>query len=233
MPTYICHGFRWPRPLIRIHIILQNLDDAAAEWLMAPLTSATMLQNLRTIYPDVMPALPSLRFLEQYDPSDESVESKSQPYAYVCDVVHEVKLGIEFDEVRGRGVHNDAWTAMMDLRDKLAPGEKVSWFVVVCGDVERWAPVEGPTVRNGVSGSNAVHLNGHTNGHTSSGPSRRSWGREDSEVNWCRLMSEQLEANVRLDQQTEHVKKFQKDIRWCHAEEVEEARRSFTYSLIC
>lgn len=34
MPTYLMHGFRWSRPLIRIHIILQNLDDAAAEWVV-------------------------------------------------------------------------------------------------------------------------------------------------------------------------------------------------------
>jgi len=75
---------------------------------------------------------------------DERAESKSQPYAYVADVVHEVKLGVDVDEVRGRGVTNDAWTAMVELRDKIAPGEKVAWFVVVCGDVERWAP---PTVQ--------------------------------------------------------------------------------------
>jgi hypothetical protein len=183
MPTYICHGFRWPRPLIRIHIILQNLDDAAAEWLIAPKTADAMLHNFKTIYPEIMPSLPALRFLEQYDPSDESVESKSQPYAYVCDVVHEVKLGIEFDEVRGKGVHNDAWTAMMDLRDKLAPGEKVSWFVVVCGDIERWSPPEAPSV----NGTNGVHAtNGHANGYAPSRISRSSWGRDrdDSEVRY-------------------------------------------------
>jgi hypothetical protein len=143
MPTYLVHGFRWPRPLIRIHIILQNLDDAAAEWLMAPLTSATLLTNFTSLYPDLMPSLRSLRFIEQYDPLDESAESKSQPYAYVADFVQEVKLGLDIDEARGKGVGNDAWSSMVELRDKLAPGEKIAWFVVICGDVERWAP---PTV---------------------------------------------------------------------------------------
>ncbi|KAF2455235.1 hypothetical protein BDY21DRAFT_373357 [Lineolata rhizophorae] len=141
MPTYLAHGFRWPRPLIRIHIILQNLDDAASEWLVAPPTTAALLDNFRALYPTIMPALPGLRFLEQYDPLDEtSPTSKSQPFAYVCDVVHEVQLGVDVDEVRGQGVSNDAWGAMVELRDKLAPGEKVAWFVVVCGDLERWAP---------------------------------------------------------------------------------------------
>ncbi|KAF2402417.1 hypothetical protein EJ06DRAFT_338162 [Trichodelitschia bisporula] len=140
MPTYLVHGFRWPRPLIRIHIILQNLDDAAAEWLMAPETRQVLLDNFSTLYPELMTALPNLRFVEQYDPTDETVESKSQPFAYVADVVHEVKLGCEVDEVRGKGVANDTWSALLELRDKLAPEEKVAWFVVVCGDTERWAP---------------------------------------------------------------------------------------------
>ncbi|KAF2101970.1 hypothetical protein NA57DRAFT_20321, partial [Rhizodiscina lignyota] len=140
MPTYVCHGFRWPRPLIRIHIILQNLDDAAAEWLMAPATTATLLSNFKTLYPAIMPQLQGLAFIEQYDPMDERAESKSQPYAYVCDVAHEVKLGVDVDEVRGKGVSNEGWNAIMELRDAIAPGEKVAWFVVVCGDTERWAP---------------------------------------------------------------------------------------------
>lgn len=141
MPTYLLHGFRWPRPLIRIHVILQNLDDAAAEWLMAPATASTLHANFASLYPDLMPSLPSLRFIEQYDPSDDT--TKSQPYAYVCDQVHEVSLGVDIDEVRGKGVANEAWGALVELRDNIAPGEKVAWFVVVNGDVERWAP---PTV---------------------------------------------------------------------------------------
>ncbi|KAF2835633.1 hypothetical protein M501DRAFT_914472, partial [Patellaria atrata CBS 101060] len=138
MPTYLLHGFRWPRHLIRIHIILQKLDDAAAEWLMAPATTAAMTENFEELYPDLMTALPDLRFIEQYDIRETS--SKSQPYAYVADMCHEVDLGIDIDEVRGKGVSNDAWAALMELRDKIAPGEKVAWFVVVCGDTERFAP---------------------------------------------------------------------------------------------
>jgi hypothetical protein len=62
------------------------------------------------------------------------------PYAYVCDQVHEIKLGVDFDELRGGGVAEDQWAAIADLRDKVAPGEKLGWYVVVNGDVERWAP---------------------------------------------------------------------------------------------
>ncbi|KAI9712287.1 MAG: hypothetical protein M1820_001500 [Bogoriella megaspora] len=149
MPVYLLHGFRWPRPLVRIHIILQNLDDAAAEWLIAPPTTSTLLQNFHDLYPEIMSSLPSLRFYEQYDPNDISASAKSQPYAYVADIAEEIKLGAEVDAVRGKGVPNEQWAALMELRDKLAPEEKVSWFVVVCGDEERWAPNTMDLLQNG------------------------------------------------------------------------------------
>src|SRR5262249_49433354 len=113
------------------------------------------------LYPQLMEHLPDLRFIEQYDPMDETAESKSQPFAYVADIVHEVKLGIEIDDVRGKGVSNDKWSSMVELRDKLAPGEKVAWFVVVCGDLERWAPptvglLEGSSNRNSSRAPSAI-----------------------------------------------------------------------------
>lgn len=80
-----------------------------------------------------------LRFVEQYDPNDLSA-SASQPFAYVADMVEEVKLGVDIDEIRGRGLNNEQWTAIMELRDKLAPEEKVGWYIVVCGDEERAVP---------------------------------------------------------------------------------------------
>jgi hypothetical protein len=138
MPTWIVHGFRWPRAQIRIHIILQNLDDAAPEWLMAPATVACMTENFKKQWPKEMDQLPGLRFIEQYDPED--LKAKDQPYAYVCDQVHEIKLGVDFDELRGGGVAEEQWAAIAELRDKVAPGEKLGWFVVVNGDVERWVP---------------------------------------------------------------------------------------------
>jgi len=138
MPTWLVHGFRWPRAAIHIHIILENLEDCAGDWLMAPDTTAQLTENLQKQYPDQLKHLPGLRFIEQYDVEDET--TKGQPFAYVCDQVHEVRLGVDVDDVRGRGVQSEAWTALVELRDKLAPGAKVGWYVVVNGDVERWAP---------------------------------------------------------------------------------------------
>nr|POE93632.1 hypothetical protein CFP56_19644 [Quercus suber] len=140
MPTYLLHGFRWPRPLVRIHVILQNLDDVASEWLVAPDSTTALLTNLHELYPQVMQHLHQLRFIEQYDPADESAGSGSQPYAYVADIVHEIKLGVAVDDVVSAGIGNEQWNSMMELRDKLAPEEKVSWYIVVCGDEERWVP---------------------------------------------------------------------------------------------
>jgi len=176
MPTYLLHGFRWPRPLIRIHIILQNLDDAAAEWLMAPATTTTLIQNFHTLYPTAVSSLPSLRFIEQYDPTDLSSDSKSQPFAYVADIVHEVKLGLDVDEMRGQGIPNEQWGAMVELRDAIAPGEKVAWWVVVCGDVERWAP---PTMSllNG-SAAGLPEQQNQAYGAMSPPPGREGWSGE-------------------------------------------------------
>lgn len=162
MPVYLLHGFRWPRPLIRIHIILQNLDDAAAEWLVAPNTTMAMLKNFNELYPEAMEHLTKLRFVEQYDPNDTSAEAASQPYAYVADIVHEVKLGVDVDEVRGQGVGNEQWASMMELRDKLAPEEKVGWYVVVCGDEERWAPPTMNLLREGGHNHNGVRRESET-----------------------------------------------------------------------
>lgn len=174
MPVYLLHGFRWPRPLIRIHIILQNIDDAAAEWLVAAPTTSALKRNFSDLWPDIMAHLSQLRFVEQYDPHDTSPAAASQPYAYVADVVEEIRLGVDVEEVRGKGVKNEQWSAMMELRDKLAPDEKVGWFVVVCGDEERWAP---PTVSL-LQGGGAV---GGRVGDSEVG-SQDSAG---SEVSWC------------------------------------------------
>jgi hypothetical protein len=153
MPTYLVHGFRWPRNFIRIHVVLNNLDDAASEWVVAPKTTLALLKNFSDLYPESMEHLGKLRFVEQYDPSDSSQDAVSQPFAYVADLVEEVKLGVEIDEIRGRGLDNEQWNAIMELRDKLAPEEKVGWFVVVCGDEERAPPPESSSEGSGVSGA--------------------------------------------------------------------------------
>lgn len=145
MPTYLLHGFRWPRNLIRVHFILQNLENTfPPDWLSSPATSDALRRNLTQLYPDAMQHLSNLQFIEQYNAKASITSSEFQPYAYVADVVQKVDLGMAVDELTSRGIENDQWAALMDLRDELAPEQKVAWFVVVADDEERTTQANVP-----------------------------------------------------------------------------------------
>lgn len=155
MPVYMLHGFRWPRggfTGIRVYIVLHNLEEAAAEYLQQPLTTELLLESLKRIHPDLMPRLPELRFIEQYDPADETSNTVSHPFAYVGAKVLTISDGesmppgvgpganIEDAVEQGSGLSDDAMQALETLRDRLAPGEKIGWFMVYNGDPDRWYP---------------------------------------------------------------------------------------------
>ncbi|EEU40370.1 uncharacterized protein NECHADRAFT_105910 [Fusarium vanettenii 77-13-4] len=58
MPTYLCHGFRWHRRAIRIYVILNDLEDAASNWIIGPATSSSIIDQFYTSYdflPEVAP----------------------------------------------------------------------------------------------------------------------------------------------------------------------------------
>ncbi|KAF4998864.1 hypothetical protein FDECE_11677 [Fusarium decemcellulare] len=55
MPTYLCHGFRWNRRAIRIYVILNDLEDAASNWIIAPATSSSILNQFYDSY-DFLPS---------------------------------------------------------------------------------------------------------------------------------------------------------------------------------
>ncbi len=48
-----------------------------------------------------------------------------------------LSLNVEEVVAEGPGVNAAAWEAFADLRDKIAPGEKIGWWVVYNGDPER------------------------------------------------------------------------------------------------
>lgn len=176
MPVYLLHGFRWPRQLIRIHIILQNLEDAASDWLIgelscppcfqsatdcykAPNSYQSLMHNFSTSYPHLTNALPNLRFIEEYS---HNQRENTAPYAYVADTVHKIPLSLDIDEIRGRGLSAEAWSAISELRDNLCKDEKLAWYVVVCEDEERSVPddiEEAPPSSIAESGS-GILLNG-------------------------------------------------------------------------
>ena len=173
MPVYILHGFRWPRSGfngIRVYIIVNNLDDAAAEYIQTPHSRAAILDSLKVTHASMMAELPTdnLTFIEQYDPEDVTSDAAvSQPYAYFADKVvtmalpgerpqetrtaegavaegsapsrgpHDLSINVEDVISEGAGLSAKGWDAFADLRDKLAPGEKIGWWIVYNGDPDR------------------------------------------------------------------------------------------------
>ncbi|KAL7921642.1 hypothetical protein ACQKWADRAFT_117739 [Trichoderma austrokoningii] len=73
MPTYLCHGFRWTRRLIRIFVILEDLEDAAPDWIVGRDSSAAILECMSTKF-DYLP-----QRLPQQPPVEEQSEQSKQP----------------------------------------------------------------------------------------------------------------------------------------------------------
>ena len=227
MPIYLSHGFRWPRDGftgIRVHAIVNDLEDVSAEYIQNAHSRANILESFRSKFPTLMTELEkpgrAIDFLEQYDPHDESPSATTQPWAFVCDrivmiagggnaeyyagqllhkggmrgiigggggggggsgsgtgggaggsggvgrseagsTVRKQKerkktlpmtiaapfntpanisaLSVNMEEVMadGPGMSTEAWQALADLRDQIAEGEKIGWWVVYNGDPDR------------------------------------------------------------------------------------------------
>ena len=58
MPTYLCHGFRWHRISIRHFIIIQDIEDGAPEWIVAPRSSSALLDRFYELYDFIPPSVP-------------------------------------------------------------------------------------------------------------------------------------------------------------------------------
>ncbi|KJR85686.1 uncharacterized protein SPSK_08923 [Sporothrix schenckii 1099-18] len=54
MPTYLCHGFRWHRPSIRVFVIVQDLEDASPDWVVRPATTRSLLDAFGRLF-DFLP----------------------------------------------------------------------------------------------------------------------------------------------------------------------------------
>ncbi|PTB45796.1 uncharacterized protein TrAFT101_001231 [Trichoderma asperellum] len=71
MPTYLCHGFRWTRKLIRIFVILEDLEDAAPDWIVGRDSSAVILERIKTKFDYLPQRLP-------HQPAEEQSEAQSK-----------------------------------------------------------------------------------------------------------------------------------------------------------
>ncbi|KAF9776734.1 hypothetical protein IL306_005049 [Fusarium sp. DS 682] len=77
MPTYLCHGFRWHRRDIRIFVILNDLEDAAPNWVIAPASSYCILDQLHAKY-DFLPELSPPTTPTQKSVTSKNVNTKKQ-----------------------------------------------------------------------------------------------------------------------------------------------------------
>lgn len=50
MPTYLCHGFRWKRRSIRVYVVVQNLDDAAPEWIIKRGSARCLIESFYSLF---------------------------------------------------------------------------------------------------------------------------------------------------------------------------------------
>lgn len=85
-----------------------------------------------------MSFLPPIKFIEPYDHEDPN--GHSAPFAYVADVVHEIKLDGDVDELRANNFQFEQFQAFNQLckhLDLTAQKPKIAWYVVYCGDEER------------------------------------------------------------------------------------------------
>ena len=137
LPVYYIHGFRWQRKDIRIHVILHNTEDAAPDYTMSTSSNTAMIASLLKTHPTLASSAPQLSMVEEYDPNDESAGQSVQPHAWVADKVIKGGEGIDARSALRQGVSAASWQVMTDLRDELAKGENVGWFVVYNGDPER------------------------------------------------------------------------------------------------
>lgn len=156
MVVYVLYGFRWPRvgtfnaPGIRAHIVSYNLLDAAAEYLQEKGTARAIIDSFKRIDPNVPYHLPNLSIIEQYDPDDLSDAALSQPYAYIAAKVITMPeeghpgqlLSLDMEEIieKGPELTPGGPEALRRLRDFLAPGGKIGWWIVYNGDPERDFP---------------------------------------------------------------------------------------------
>lgn len=50
MPTYLCHGFRWQRQSVRVYVVVQDLEDASPEWIIAEKSSQCILESFYNLF---------------------------------------------------------------------------------------------------------------------------------------------------------------------------------------
>lgn len=82
MPTYLCHGFKWQRRSIIVYIVVQNVDNAAPEYIVrqgSPYSLITSFYTLFDFLPDCVfpPTRPSSVATRTYSIDRSSIATSS------------------------------------------------------------------------------------------------------------------------------------------------------------
>ncbi|EGD91238.1 hypothetical protein H112_01033 [Trichophyton rubrum D6] len=182
MVVYIVYGFRWSRvgtltaPGIRPHIVINDLLDAASDYIQEPRTAKEVIQSFGRIDANIPSHLPNLALIEQYDPEDTRTSALSQPYAFVCSKVVPIgdgsepqfnsflSLDLEDFISKGPGLSAAELATFANLREALAPGEKIRWWIVYNGNPERFSSDKTGSDSDTTEGDDEPEEAGHRSG---------------------------------------------------------------------
>ncbi|KAL8718809.1 MAG: hypothetical protein Q9225_004093, partial [Loekoesia sp. 1 TL-2023] len=134
--AYGWSGFAWDRADVRVFVVLKEVDDAAPNNLMSGRSEEAMNQKFEELHPAAMANLPPLRFIEPLNPNSEKFNYPSEPYVFVADVVVQSEDFIDVTQTMGAHIPRTQLEALTELRDRIAPGKKIGWYVVHNGDPE-------------------------------------------------------------------------------------------------
>lgn len=152
MPLYLIHGFKWDRISIIKHINYNHVSRASPSWIMPDRSSSALLASFRKLWPDIMTRLRHLYLFEEFDPSAE--DQSLLDWAFVADEVVTLNaLSVDLNSLPATNLTNGAVKGTLEaLRDKLAEGEKIQWFIVYNGDPDRGVSSELGELNEGEGG---------------------------------------------------------------------------------
>ena len=81
-PYHLIHGFPWPRAILRIHVIVNNLGDASPDYTMSTSCNSVMTSSLRKLFPSQCEKLPNLTMVEEYDPRFYEFKNEIEGYGH-------------------------------------------------------------------------------------------------------------------------------------------------------
>ncbi|KAH8839152.1 hypothetical protein MCOR27_005689 [Pyricularia oryzae] len=176
MPTYLCHGFRWHRPSIRVYVIVQDIGDAAPDFISGTRSATAILDSFYNLFDFLPPpktrddqqkqppaatdsassqAWSAIRLLEEYDPS--MLGEAARPHAYVADHVVRVDLSASVVDEMARyqarlkesGAMGGPHSDETGRRQRAAKDRKAGWLEKLRDQLQRGEEIRWYVVVNG------------------------------------------------------------------------------------